>query len=383
MDEVITTGIMVGAVHVLSGPERLAAMATLCGMDTSSENKNSRCGNFLTGLKWGLGHSLSLSVIGGVLIALSNPAMSKWIEVDEQWTILTQSLVGVFMLMLGAYGLHTSCRNRKERVLLISPNTGRSLKLSSQDISSLDSSEVSDISTGGASLAGTNDVSCGTGRDTLANMMRNVLDQDEVESVHSHNSLADLEKELSKSKQNNEDQYLTDLDKYVSSSGGLSESFTKYKERNKPRLKRASSMLRIYADPKKSISKVGSERLSYRKCHISKASMMSVVAGLVQGAASAANPIGVLAVIPVVQLQNARVAATYLGVFSLTSTLVMGLFASLYGCLCEWMTSSGSKQQGSATTVSRLFMVEIGSSSLSIAVGALWALLLSVGAPFQ
>lgn len=79
--------------------------------------------------------------------------------------------------------------------------------------------------------------------------------------------------------------------------------------------------------------------------------------------------------IPAVQLRDARLAATYLGTFCFTSTLVMGGFAAFYGSLSEWLAGGDGvgRQRG------RVYMVEIGSALLSVCVGIIWLVLLAVG----
>ncbi len=67
--ELINTGILMGIVHVLTGPDHLSALATLNGMNISTHSNNN-CDSFLLGIKWGLGHSLGLLVVGGALIIM-------------------------------------------------------------------------------------------------------------------------------------------------------------------------------------------------------------------------------------------------------------------------------------------------------------------------
>ena len=69
--ELINTGILMGIVHVLTGPDHLSALATLNGMNISKQqHSNNNCDSFLLGIKWGLGHSLGLLVVGGMLIVM-------------------------------------------------------------------------------------------------------------------------------------------------------------------------------------------------------------------------------------------------------------------------------------------------------------------------
>ena len=70
-------------------------------------------------------------------------------------------------------------------------------------------------------------------------------------------------------------------------------------------------------------------------------------------------------------------AIIYLGTFCLTSTFVMAGFATFYGSLSDWM--AGGSRRGGRGSSSRVLMVEVGSSLLSVCVGAIWLVLLAVG----
>lgn len=65
-----------------------------------------------------------------------------------------------------------------------------------------------------------------------------------------------------------------------------------------------------------------------RCCQTLSLRTMAMAAGIVHGLA---GPGGVLGVIPAVQLHNARLASIYLATFCATSTVTMGIFAMVYG----------------------------------------------------
>jgi hypothetical protein len=98
----IGSGIGFGCVHVLTGPDHLSALATL------SANVNS-CDAFFLGVQWGIGHSTGLVVVGVILIAITT---GDYVEIPEGVTVALESLVGVFMLLLGAIGMVRACRKR-------------------------------------------------------------------------------------------------------------------------------------------------------------------------------------------------------------------------------------------------------------------------------
>lgn len=93
---------------------------------------------------------------------------------------------------------------------------------------------------------------------------------------------------------------------------------------------------------------------------------ISFLIGIVHGVA---GPGGALGVVPAVQLKQVGLSIIYLGTFCLSSTLVMGLYASVYGIFSEKFSSATNFQ----------FQMECFSAGLSIFVGILWLLLISLG----
>ena len=113
--------------------------------------------------------------------------------------------------------------------------------------------------------------------------------------------------------------------------------------------------------------------------------LLAVLVGIIQGVAGTS---AVLGVIPAVQLENPKFSAIYLTTFCFTSTLVMGAFAFFYGFFSSWLagdsvvSSSRGRRRASdelSSSGSRVFVVEAGSAVLSVAVGIIWLVLLSVG----
>ena len=111
--ELINTGILMGIIHVITGPDHLSAIATLSGTNIQ---RHSRHESFLLGIKWGLGHSCGLLLVGGILIALEQTS-GDWIGMNSTLSTILESFVGVFMLTLGMYGLFKADRNNREITL--------------------------------------------------------------------------------------------------------------------------------------------------------------------------------------------------------------------------------------------------------------------------
>ncbi len=84
-------GLLVGLVHVISGPDHLSAIAPLASVE--------RHRVWAVGLRWGLGHSLGVVIVG--LIA---GLMAHWAMVDP-FSASSERLVGVMLLVIGAWGL--------------------------------------------------------------------------------------------------------------------------------------------------------------------------------------------------------------------------------------------------------------------------------------
>jgi ABC-type nickel/cobalt efflux system permease component RcnA len=94
----IITGFIAGLGHVFSGPDHLAAVAPLA--------VEGRTGAWKAGLRWGLGHTGGVLVIGLLSLVLRDVidvrAISSWSE----------RLVGVVLVGIGIWGFRTALRKR-------------------------------------------------------------------------------------------------------------------------------------------------------------------------------------------------------------------------------------------------------------------------------
>jgi ABC-type nickel/cobalt efflux system permease component RcnA len=85
------SGLVFGVVHVLTGPDHLAAIAPLVV-------KNPRAA-WLPGTRWGLGHTAGVFLVGLILLAVKDMIPLEWIST---WG---ERLVGVMLLGIGLWAL--------------------------------------------------------------------------------------------------------------------------------------------------------------------------------------------------------------------------------------------------------------------------------------
>mmetsp|Transcript_17207 Transcript_17207/g.34477 ORF Transcript_17207/g.34477 Transcript_17207/m.34477 type:complete len:315 (-) Transcript_17207:75-1019(-) len=97
--EVILTGLGMGVVHVLSGPDHLSALATL------SAAKGYK--SFILGVRWGVGHSTGLLLVALILLVGNNEGF----KMSEDVTTVLDEMVGVFMILLGFHGIYRAIKN--------------------------------------------------------------------------------------------------------------------------------------------------------------------------------------------------------------------------------------------------------------------------------
>lgn len=96
----IGSGLIIGLIHVLSGPDHLAALSTI--------SVSKRCPAFWLGIKWGLGHSAGLLIVALLILALEasldNFSSDDFFAIFDAYGVY---VVGVFMLVLGGWGCKT------------------------------------------------------------------------------------------------------------------------------------------------------------------------------------------------------------------------------------------------------------------------------------
>jgi len=301
---IVGTAITLGFVHVLTGPDHLSALATLSSTCTSNNNVNEA---FWLGVRWGIGHSTGLVVVGSIFITISSSSSSSSssstnsIEVPHHVTIAFESLVGIFMILLGCYGILLAFRERSTYYECVS--------LHNQE---LDDDDVELIAPAQEEEEAAN-TTLSLSSDVSAKAIVNFSDVDDV-----------VQRQI----------ISTSLDTTTTSDDACCCCCCK------------------------SI---------FSLCSKCSTGGMALMAGVFHGLA---GPGGILGVIPAIQLRDPLLSSIYLGTFCMVSTLVMGGFATAYGCASRKLSSSSSVWE---------FKVRIFSASLSIIVGVLWILLLLLG----
>ncbi len=92
----VVTGLVAGAIHVVSGPDHLAAVAPFAA--------ESRRKAWEVGLRWGVGHAGGVMFIGVLSLLLRD-----WLPVDaiSSWS---ERLVGVMLIGIGLWGARRALR---------------------------------------------------------------------------------------------------------------------------------------------------------------------------------------------------------------------------------------------------------------------------------
>lgn len=93
----IITGLLAGFIHVLSGPDHLAAVAPIAA-DLKQKN-------FSTGLRWGIGHTAGVIIIG--LIALFFQEIFQSMEIISS---IGEKIIGITLIAIGLWGINRAAK---------------------------------------------------------------------------------------------------------------------------------------------------------------------------------------------------------------------------------------------------------------------------------
>lgn len=96
---IVLAGVLAGIVHVLSGPDHLAAIAPYAVRDTAA--------SWRTGARWGLGHSAGVLGVG-LLVLLTRHALPV-----EALSAHSELGVGIVLIGIGAWGIRSAVRGHQ------------------------------------------------------------------------------------------------------------------------------------------------------------------------------------------------------------------------------------------------------------------------------
>ncbi|RLN88953.1 hypothetical protein BBJ28_00007808 [Nothophytophthora sp. Chile5] len=397
------TGMLFGLIHVLTGPDHLSALATLAA--------GSSWRSFALGIRWGCGHSIGLIVMAVIFIALDGKLDFSVLNV------VTDVLVGIFMVALGIYGVHEGVRkarrsrrrgaSRRKRTNPKSKKDSEPVSLQDDDEEE-DEEEGDDVATEGTETETDTDsfsspsrtlLKDGTTRSSSDASSPSYSDEEVSPSTHCRR-LGALKgkKEAASTKKNTlADDVIDDDDDEAAVSGATADVRDSVVA---PRRHTASvETIDLESSPRDSVVAL-QELLSNRSlssddpdgdvdgketkrssgpvcCGITLPTVnfqnpqtqkcTALLVGIVHGIA---GPGGILGVLPAVGLHDTVKSVTYLGSFCVTSIATMGVFAAVYG---EATGRLGERSELLA------FRISIFSSMLSVIVGVLWLVLAAIG----
>jgi sulfite exporter TauE/SafE len=98
----LLTGLLAGALHVLGGPDHLAAIAPFAAR--ASERPGAICAGL--GARWGLGHSAGVALVAALALAVRDRLPLEALGARGE------RAVGVVLLAIGIWGLRRALSNR-------------------------------------------------------------------------------------------------------------------------------------------------------------------------------------------------------------------------------------------------------------------------------
>ncbi|ETK73309.1 hypothetical protein F441_02711 [Phytophthora nicotianae CJ01A1] len=310
LGKIISTGLLLGVVHVLTGPDHLSALAA---MTTGSSWRA-----FTLGIRWGCGHSIGL-----IIMALIFFAAGQTVDLDAVGGYLNY-VVGFFMIALGVWtGVHVRKKYQKQ------------LK---EGVQSLVSGEGGHVDSNRASHSSTGA--------TPTNLVELVpLSQRRVSTAASP-AVGEASPQISMSPAN-----------VGETSASPSSSFHLLVKEDGDSSQAAGADTvkpsKLHPNNWKCCQNASFENPATQK-------IMALLVGIVHGFA---GPGGILGVLPAVVLNDWVKSMAYLGSFCVASIFIMGVFAALYGEIT-------GRLGGNSLVVE--FRIGIFSAFFSFIVGVAW-----------
>ena len=391
--ELVATGLLMGLVYVLTGPDHLAGMAAIVvgapsrqtgdgAYDQAQTTKGDNHSAFQLGLRWGLGHSLALVVTGSALVAFAGAFSSDYVVMDERLSLILEGLVGIYTMALGMRGVRRSFDNRGGGCVIPIDEGGDTAQFNGAPTKG----EIVNIEMPGHSDR--------PGRDTiLLSSMKDALVHDSLHGSSSHADLSmvsgvdDVEQRIFNAadslRRNAGGESMTSLTQFeegksahsINSTASTTKchgngSFKVQSNRKKGKPRKATSFVSKNSGENGVLAPAGKTSRDRCRARATSDELLAVIAGLLHGAAGAGSVFGV---VPASEILDPANAAAYLGAFCVTSSLVMGGFAALFSGFAKWLAGRpDSRRYGS-----RVFLVEAGSGLLSLIVGAIWLIMIS------
>ncbi|GLE05330.1 hypothetical protein PINS_up014343 [Pythium insidiosum] len=121
LGKIIVTGLSLGVLHVVSGPDHLSALVAL------SSGRSLQA--FALGAQWGVGHSLGILLIAVICVSLGHE-----LELGA-FRVVCHYIVGVFLVLLGGWTLYHAKLDYDLQTQPPSPSTSRWSDVQCQDAS--------------------------------------------------------------------------------------------------------------------------------------------------------------------------------------------------------------------------------------------------------
>ena len=344
VSELVGLGLSLGVVHVLTGPDHLSALATL------SANISDRTEAALLGIRWGLGHSSGLLVVGIILIVLSS-ASEDAVNVPDSLSHIFESIVGVFMFLLGVWGARRAWLKRPKSFYNVLGSEASPTK--DHRVGDIVEEEEEEGAEGEEGPAGLFTIGSSDSPRTHHQQQHN----------KSHTAVPNRNLEI----YFDGDETPSSVQSPVFHDGPNENGQVFTMDSEESDLEGAVAVVeQAYLD---TVSPSRFRRFMNNITRKVSTKTLAFCIGIVHGLA---GPGGVLGVIPAVQLQNWKLATIYLTCFCFSSTFTMGCFATMYG-------TCSSKLVGNGADAQREFQMECFSACLSLLVGITWLTLLAMG----